>query len=76
MAFGSRNSIKLLLLLSSSIVVSAFKNLITLQEGVQKDQFDWINDKGRYMEGKPWPQNFSFPLNYQGEFEVFWNQQP
>jgi len=39
------------------------------------DVFAWIERKGKSLEGKPWPKEFAFPLNYKAEFNVYLNTQ-
>lgn len=58
------------LLISSA---QAYWMEIQSEDGQQLNQFEWINKKGKYLEGKPWPKDFKFPMNYQGEFNVYYN---
>lgn len=60
------------------LLCTAFSNAkwtqyITGEDGKQINQFDWIMDTGKWLEGKPWPKDFKFPPNYRAEFDVYYN---
>ena len=65
-------SLLCLLLTSSSLTLGKQENFIS-DEGRHANVFSWIERRGKHLEGKPWPKEFIFPLNYMGEYTVYHN---
>ena len=66
-------TVVLALLVALTSRVAGKHNAFISDEGKTLDMFRWIERKGKGMEGKPWPKEFTFPLNYIAEFNVYYN---